>query len=243
MSEVDTIIFYRSFYESISELDNETQLDLYQAIFKFAFNGEETEFKGIPKAIFSLIKPLISANITNQKKGQKGGRPPKKEIDEDFVDDIAAKYQEIFGDTKMLSQKNREKIFEISEENNLTSEDWKKIFKNARRGWNYPGKHVDVSFKKMLEDWDSFHRGDNGLAPDPEEIALRQEEKERQKQAGKSLDVSLETEFFIYDEYRLAKNTDKLQAQKIYTEVYEKTENEEQALNEMLSYLKGIIAV
>ena len=108
MTEVDTIIFYRSFYESISELDQDTQLDLYQAIFKFAFDREDTEFKGVPKAIFSLIKPLITANISNQKKGQKGGRPPKKEIDEEFVDDIAAEYQNIFGESK-ISAKNREK--------------------------------------------------------------------------------------------------------------------------------------
>lgn len=239
-TEVDNIIFYRSFYESLSNFGEDTRIKLYDAIFKFAFDGEETEFSGMPKAIFGLIKPLITANIKNQKRGKKGGRPTEANYDEELIEEITEEYKNVFGE-KIISKSNKEKIAKITDDNNLEIEDWKKIFKNASRGWNYPdGKHVDVSLKKIIEDWDSFHRGDNGLAPDAEIIAQKKADRAKQEKAKKELDTSLDTEFFVYDEYRGARYTEKLQAQKIYTEQQESGASDETALKEMLIYLREV---
>lgn len=73
----DGVVFYKSFYESISELPPENALNIYNSIFRYAFFDEEPEFSGIEKAIFTIIKPQIDANNRKYENGKKGGRPPK----------------------------------------------------------------------------------------------------------------------------------------------------------------------
>lgn len=79
----DSFVFYRSFYDAAKNIPKDSQLELYSALFEYAFNGEEPEFSdGIAKAMFVLIKPNIdSANAryqANYENGKKGGRPKAK---------------------------------------------------------------------------------------------------------------------------------------------------------------------
>ena len=82
----ESFVFYASFLEAIEELDDKNQLKLYKAISNFAINDvEPDDLKGIAKAIFTLIKPQISASnkrYDNSKKcgefGKLGGRPKKE---------------------------------------------------------------------------------------------------------------------------------------------------------------------
>jgi hypothetical protein len=55
----DSFIFYRSFFEAINELDNDDKLQVFNSICELALNQTETELKGVPKAIFTLIKPQV----------------------------------------------------------------------------------------------------------------------------------------------------------------------------------------
>lgn len=73
----DGIIFYKSFYESITELSSESALKIYDAIFRYAFFDEESELSGVEKAIFTIIKPQLDANNKRYEDGKKGGRPKK----------------------------------------------------------------------------------------------------------------------------------------------------------------------
>ena len=73
--KVDSFIFYSSFYESIRELPKEQQAELYEAIFAYAFDGVETAFTGVQKAIFSLILPQLKANRSMYINGCRGGAP------------------------------------------------------------------------------------------------------------------------------------------------------------------------
>lgn len=66
----DSFIFYRSFYEAISELPKENQADTYNAIMQYALNQNEVELTGIPKAIFSLVKPQLDANYKKYENGK-----------------------------------------------------------------------------------------------------------------------------------------------------------------------------
>lgn len=77
--ERDSFIFYRSFYEAIRELKPEMQAEVYNAIFEYSLNLIEPELTGLPKTIFTLIKPQIEANNRRYLNGKKGGRPSKKE--------------------------------------------------------------------------------------------------------------------------------------------------------------------
>lgn len=66
----DSFIFYRSFYDAISELPKENQADTYNAIIQYALNQEEIELTGISKAIFSLVKPQLDANYKKYENGK-----------------------------------------------------------------------------------------------------------------------------------------------------------------------------
>lgn len=73
----ESFVFYISYYEAISELDEKTQIQLFKAICKYALYGELPELSGVEKAIFALIKPTVDANEQRYINGKKGGRPKK----------------------------------------------------------------------------------------------------------------------------------------------------------------------
>jgi hypothetical protein len=69
----DSLIFYRSFYEAISELPAQNQAEVYDAIFDYSLNFNQPELSGLSKTIFTLIKPQLDANI----KRYRNGKQPK----------------------------------------------------------------------------------------------------------------------------------------------------------------------
>lgn len=75
----DSVIFYRSFYEALKELDFETQAKVYNAILEYSLNFKEIELTGVSKTIFTLIKPQLDANNKRYENGKKGGKPKQEE--------------------------------------------------------------------------------------------------------------------------------------------------------------------
>lgn len=78
--EQDSFLFYRSFYESLSGIPDKERLKVYDAICKYALNGEVVKLDGISNSIMILIKPLLEANYKRKTDGSKGGRPNKKPV-------------------------------------------------------------------------------------------------------------------------------------------------------------------
>lgn len=78
----ESFIFYRSFLEAISDLADAERLTLYDAICRYALEGELFELSGITKMLFTLIKPQLDANNRRYTNGQKGGRPKETNDDE-----------------------------------------------------------------------------------------------------------------------------------------------------------------
>jgi hypothetical protein len=74
----DSTIIYRSLFEAIKEMPIEEQAITWNAIYHFAFYGEELELDGIVKGYFSLIKPQLEANWRRYENGKTGGRPKKE---------------------------------------------------------------------------------------------------------------------------------------------------------------------
>lgn len=73
----DSMIFYRSFYESLNGLDAIIKAEVYDAIFEYGLNFTEIEFiNPTSKALFTLIKPQLDANI---KKWNSGNKPKLKQ--------------------------------------------------------------------------------------------------------------------------------------------------------------------
>ena len=76
--ERDSFIFYRSFYESIQELDDEARSQCYDAIVNYALDGIEPNDNGVVMAIFKAFKPQIDANNRRYENGKKGGEYGKR---------------------------------------------------------------------------------------------------------------------------------------------------------------------
>jgi hypothetical protein len=77
----DSFVFYRSYFEALSDLPEEQQFKLYFAISNYSLNFIEPKFNGICKTVWTLIKPQIDANRKkwqDGKKSKKGGRPRKE---------------------------------------------------------------------------------------------------------------------------------------------------------------------
>lgn len=89
----DSFIFYRSFWEAVKELKPAEREKVLSSICGFIFDEEEPELKATPKAIWTLIKPQLIANIKKYQNGSKGGRPkketeqkPKEEESENLIE-------------------------------------------------------------------------------------------------------------------------------------------------------------
>ena len=81
----DSMVVYKSFYDAIKDLDNDTRVKIYDYIFEYGlFMKEPEDLDGITKLAWTLIKPQLDANLKKYKNGKKGakhgakgGRPKK----------------------------------------------------------------------------------------------------------------------------------------------------------------------
>ena len=67
----DSFVFYKSFFEALQDLNNKDRLTLYDAICELALNDKDTKLQGLPKTIFTLIKPQVLANTKKYQDGKK----------------------------------------------------------------------------------------------------------------------------------------------------------------------------
>ena len=68
------ITFFRSYYESLADLEAESRLRLYDAIFAYAFDGTEPDLTNIESVVFRLIRPTIDKSISKYRNSVKNGR-------------------------------------------------------------------------------------------------------------------------------------------------------------------------
>lgn len=82
----ESFIFYRSFYEAVRELDNETFRRIIDAAARYALYDEKPDLSGLEKSVIISWIPLIEASAARRENGKKGGRPPSggKEERENF---------------------------------------------------------------------------------------------------------------------------------------------------------------
>lgn len=84
MADDNSVIIYKSFYDGIKSFDPETRDAFWTAVMEYVFYGNEIEMPPIAKAVFTLARPQIDANIRRRENGSKGaayggkgGRPRK----------------------------------------------------------------------------------------------------------------------------------------------------------------------
>lgn len=72
----ESMVFYKSFLVSIRLLPKKYQLQFYNALFDYGFDGVVPEnLPGGAAALFNALKPQIDANNRKFENGKKGGRP------------------------------------------------------------------------------------------------------------------------------------------------------------------------
>ena len=70
--------FYSNYYELIKYLPNEERLKMYDAIFKYMFDNEESILEGLLSGIWINLKMPLTTSKNNS---GRGGRKPKQETD------------------------------------------------------------------------------------------------------------------------------------------------------------------
>jgi len=80
-------VIYKSFHESIQELEEKDQLQMYIALCNYGLNHIEPDFKGYCKAIFIGWKPQIDANYKKYLNRKDKTKKNKKEQNETNVND------------------------------------------------------------------------------------------------------------------------------------------------------------
>ena len=76
----DSMVFYKSFLASIRLLPKKHQLQFYNALFDYGFDGVVPDnLPGGAAALFNALKPQIDANNRKFENGKKGGRPKRNQ--------------------------------------------------------------------------------------------------------------------------------------------------------------------
>jgi len=74
----DHFTFFKSYYESVKELDAETKAEYFDALFEYALENIEHDFVSpVAKAVFTAIKPNIDKSKARQSAGKAGGKQSK----------------------------------------------------------------------------------------------------------------------------------------------------------------------
>lgn len=70
----DSMLFYRSFYEAVKDLDAESFKKAVCTLLNYGLDGISPDTTGIEKTIFILAKPQIDKNNVRYQNAKKGGR-------------------------------------------------------------------------------------------------------------------------------------------------------------------------
>ena len=136
----DSMIFYRSFYESVNGLSPVIKAEVYDAIFRYGLDFEEPSFTDeIARALFTLIKPQLDANIKRFENGNK----PKNKRSETKTE---AKYKQ--NESKVEANNNVNVNDNVNK--NINIEERKSKFYDAI------AKYVDEYPKEMLRDFFNY---------------------------------------------------------------------------------------
>lgn len=77
MAARKTSIIYESFYEAISDLEEQDFVKMMKAYCEYTFYGKEPELSGYLLSMWKLIRPVLEKNNQLYENGSKGGRPRK----------------------------------------------------------------------------------------------------------------------------------------------------------------------
>ena len=137
-----TMIIYRSFFEAIKSLQKEDRADAWDAVFEYGFNFNETKLTGVVKTVFTLIKPLIEANI---KRWESGNKPKHKQN----ISETEAKRKQKTSETEAKDKQSKSEI-----EANKDKDKDKDVNKDKDKTWR---TDFEIYKTECLENFRTFY--------------------------------------------------------------------------------------
>jgi len=141
--ERESLIFYRSFYEAIKELNFEQQWEIYNSIFQYWLDFIEPKLKWISKTIFTLIRPQLDANI---RKYHNWNKPKDKQNE------------------SKTQAKNKQNESKTQGNVNVNENVNKNVNKN-----NYKGgvdlQSIKIEITKFIEHWNNLYKEKRQVTP------------------------------------------------------------------------------
>jgi hypothetical protein len=160
--ERETMIVYRSFFESLKGCEKEVQADVWNAIFEMGFNQKEVELEGLSKTLWLLIKPQIEANLKRfingskpklkQSKSETEAKPKQKVSESEANNNNNNNNNNITRTPPKNKQPILEDVITFFNENNYTTESATKAFNYYHPEWK------DSNGRKVLN-WKQKMRG------------------------------------------------------------------------------------
>ena len=180
--ERETMIVYRSFFESLKGCEKEVQADVWNAIFEMGFNQKEVELEGLSKTLWLLIKPQIEANLKRfingskpklkQSKSETEAKPKRETSESEANNNNNNNNNNITRTPPKNKQPILEDVITFFNENNYTTESATKAFNYYHPEWK------DSNGRKVLN-WKQKMRGvwfkDENLIKGDEDLTLDQQ--------------------------------------------------------------------
>lgn len=91
-------------------------------------------------------------------------------IEDEFILKIKDFYFSFFNKKAFLSFEQLKKIVRLTNDNNISLEQWETLLKNASKGWKINGNTVKPNFDKILEKWNLFLSDDYNLHSNESEV-------------------------------------------------------------------------
>ena len=79
----ESFIMYRSVWDGVKGLPDETALKLLKALFAYALDGIEPELQGLEQTVFTSWRANVDAARIKRENGRHGGRPAKPMVSDE----------------------------------------------------------------------------------------------------------------------------------------------------------------
>ena len=158
--ERETMIVYRSFFESLKGCEKEVQADVWNAIFEMGFNQKEVELEGLSKTLWLLIKPQIEANLKRfingskpklkQSKSETEAKPKRERSESEANNNNNNNNNNITRTPPKNKQPILEDVITFFNENNYTTESATKAFYYYHPEWKDSNGRKVINWKQKM---------------------------------------------------------------------------------------------
>lgn len=160
-AETESFIFYRSFWNAISKMNDDDKLQSFNAICAYALDGKETTSDNpLLQIFFDMAKPQIDANKKKKEIGRiygaKGGRPKKEVSGPQTIEPVQA--------TKRFVKPTIQEIKAYCDErkNNVDAVTFFNFYES--KGWKV-GSNPMKDWKASVRTWEGHQRNNNNGSP------------------------------------------------------------------------------